>query len=160
MDRILITEAGLTKLRAELDNLVSKERPSVIKAIAEAAAHGDLSENAEYHAAREKQSFIEGRIAEIEKTLQNIEVVNLSRQIGRQDIAFGANVRLVDEETDKSFEYRIVSHIEANPEDNLISQKSPLAMALMGRKQGDSIEVILPNQGVRYYYIDHVAYAS
>lgn len=160
MSKLLITEAGLEKLKKELSDLMQVERPSVIRAIAEAAAHGDLSENAEYHAAREKQSFIEGRIAQLEKALQNAEVVFMSKLKGREDVSFGAHVKLIDEETEKAFEYRIVSHIEANPEDNLISQKSPLARALMGRKEGDSVEVILPNEGVRYYYIDRVAYAS
>ena len=160
MARVPMTELGLKKLKKELSHLTQNERPAVIKAIAEAAAHGDLSENAEYHAARERQSFIEGRVAQLEEALQNAEIVSLADMKGREDIGFGAQVKLVDEETEKSVEYRIVSHIEADPEGNLISQKSPLAQALMGRRKGDSVEVVLPNEGVRYYYIDCVAYAA
>ena len=160
MSKLLITELGLIKLKKELAHLTQTERPAVIRAISEAAAYGDLSENAEYHAAREKQSFIEGRISQLEEALQSAKVVSMNDLQGREDVSFGARVKLVDEETEKAVEYRIVSHIEANPENNLISQKSPLARALMGRKKGESIEVILPNEGVRYYYIDCVAYAA
>ena len=160
MTRLLVTESGLEKLKREFARLTQEERPAVIKAISEAAAHGDLSENAEYHAAREKQSFIEGRVAQLEAALQKAEVVSMHSLQGREDVSFGASVKLVDEETERAFEYRIVSHIEADPDGNLISQKSPLAQALMGRKQGESVEVMLPNEGIRYYYIERVAYVA
>ncbi|MCY4414480.1 MAG: transcription elongation factor GreA [Alphaproteobacteria bacterium] len=158
MNRLLVTEVGLNKLKTELINLRDTERPAVIKAIAEAAKHGDLSENAEYHAAREKQSFIEGRIAQLEESLQNAEVVDVKKFTGVQDVRFGAKVTLLDEETENQVVYKIVSPIEADPEDRLISQESPLARAILGRKKGDSVEVALPSEGVRYYCIESIEY--
>ena len=160
MSRILVTESGLEKLRAELSRLKTEERPAIIRAIAEAAQHGDLSENAEYHAAREKQSFTEGRIAQLEGALQNIEVFDIKSCQGKQEVFFGAQVTLVDEETERTMQYTIVSQMEASPESRLISNGSPLAKALLGRKKGESVEVVLPNAGVRYYFIEDVNYAS
>ena len=159
MEKLLVTEKGLFQLKEELKKLKEVDRPEVIAAIAEAAKRGDLSENAEYHAAREKQSFLEGRIALLESELQKAEVFDVSGLKGSAEVFFGASVRLVDEETERTVEYTIVSHIEADPEARRISQVSPLAQALLGRKKGESVEVILPNEGVRYYYIEEVAYA-
>ncbi len=159
MKKMLVTQAGLQKLRDELRELKTVGRPEVIRAIAEAAKHGDLSENAEYHAAREKQSFIEGRIGQIEGALQNIEVLDVASYRGKAEVDFGAQVKLIDEETDQAVQYTIVSQLEANPEQSRISHGSPLAKALIGRKKGDSVEVVLPNAGVRYYYIEAVDYA-
>ncbi|TYB87097.1 transcription elongation factor GreA [Oceaniovalibus sp. ACAM 378] len=142
MDKILLTRAGQESLNAELKILKSVERPAIIRAIAEAREHGDLSENAEYHSAKEKQSFIEGRIKEIEGVLSLAEVVDTSRMSGT--IKFGARVTLVDENTDEEKTYQIVGEPEANLEAGKLNIKSPLARALIGKEEGDSIEVRTP----------------
>ncbi|WP_376876846.1 transcription elongation factor GreA [Albirhodobacter sp. R86504] len=150
MEKILLTRAGYDALDAELKQLKSVERPSVIKAIAEAREHGDLSENAEYHAAREKQSFVEGRIKEIEGTLGLSEVIDPKKLSG--SVKFGATVTLVDEDTDEERTYQIVGEPEADLERGLLNIKSPIARALIGKDEGDSVEVKAPG-GSRSYEI-------
>lgn len=151
MDKMPITRAGLTRLEDELRNLKTVERPNVIKAIAEARAHGDLSENAEYHAARERQSFIEGRILELEACISRADVIEIAEMDG-ETVKFGATVKVVDEETDEEATYQIVGEYEANLESGLISVTAPIARALIGKTAGDSVEVNTP-KGVRYYEI-------
>ncbi len=155
MEKIPMTRAGFDALDAELKTLKTVERPTVIKAIAEAREHGDLSENAEYHAAREKQSFIEGRIKELEAILGRAEVIDPSRMTGA--IKFGATVTLVDADTDEERTYQIVGEAEADLERGLLNMKSPLARALIGKDEGDSVEVRTPG-GERSYEILTVRY--
>lgn len=150
-----MTRAGHTALDEELKTLKSAERPAVIRAIAEAREHGDLSENAEYHAAREKQSFIEGRIKEIEAILSLAEVIDPAKLSGA--IKFGATVKLVDEDTDEERSFQIVGEPEADLEKGLLNLKSPLARALIGKEEGDSVEVKTPG-GVRSYEILSIRY--
>lgn len=157
MDKIPITAAGFAQLEAELKNLKTVERPSVIKAIAEAREHGDLSENAEYHAAREKQSFIEGRIMELEAMVSHAEVFEPASMAG-DTVKFGATVRLVDEETEEEVNYQIVGEYEANLEKGKIALTAPIARALIGKKAGDTAEVTTP-KGQRYYEVLAVKYA-
>lgn len=154
MQKFPMTAEGLAKLEEELRHLRAEERPAVIRAIAEARAHGDLSENAEYHAAREKQSFIEGRIAELETIVPAAEVIDVSRLSGDQ-VKFGAKVTVLDEETEEEKTYRIVGQYEADMKVGSISLSSPLAKALMGKKVGDSVEVPAPG-GARAYEITAV----
>tara|TARA_A100001011_G_C14266859_1_gene825072 strand:+ start:1295 stop:1765 length:471 start_codon:yes stop_codon:yes gene_type:complete len=142
MDKIPLTQDGFNKLDSELKALKSSERPNIIKAISEAREHGDLSENAEYHAAREKQSFIEGRIKELESIISLAEVIDISKLTGA--IKFGATVELIDEETEENKTYKIVGEAEANIENNLLNIRSPLARALIGKEEGDSVEVSAP----------------
>lgn len=143
MQKFPITAEGLSRLEEELKVLKSEERPAVIRAIAEARAHGDLSENAEYHAAREKQSFIEGRIAELESVVPSSEVIDVSKMAGEQ-VRFGAYVTIVDEESEDEKTYRIVGQYEADMKKGSISISSPLARALLGKSVGDSVEVPAP----------------
>ena len=142
MEKIPMTRAGHAALDHELKTLKSVERPAVIRAIAEAREHGDLSENAEYHAAREKQSFIEGRIRELESILSRAEVIDTSKLSG--SIKFGAMVTLVDEDSDEEKTYQIVGEAEADIERGLLNIRSPLARALIGKDEGDSVEVRTP----------------
>ncbi len=137
-----MTRAGFTALDDELKRLKSQERPAVIRAIAEAREHGDLSENAEYHAARERQSFVEGRISELEAILSLAEVIDPARLNGA--IKFGATVTLVDEDSGDERTYQIVGEAEADIERGLLNIKSPLARALIGKEEGDSVEVKTP----------------
>ncbi|WP_209424595.1 transcription elongation factor GreA [Pararhodobacter sp. SW119] len=155
MEKIPITRRGFNALDAELKQLKSSERPAVIRAIAEARAHGDLSENAEYHAAREKQSFIEGRIKELESIIGRAEVIDPTRLHG--SIKFGATVKLIDEDTEEERTYQIVGEAEADIENGLLNIRSPLARALIGREPGDSVEVRTPG-GERNYEIVAVEY--
>ncbi|MEP2782161.1 MAG: transcription elongation factor GreA [Pseudoruegeria sp.] len=150
MDKVPMTRAGFTALDEELKLLKSVERPAIIKAIAEAREHGDLSENAEYHSAREKQSFIEGRIKEIEGLISLAEVIDPASLSG--SIKFGATVTLVDEDTDEERTYQIVGEPEADIERSLLNLRSPLARALIGKEEGDSVEVRTPG-GERGYEI-------
>ncbi len=150
MDKIPLTRAGQTALNDELKLLKSVERPAVIKAIAEAREHGDLSENAEYHAAREKQSFIEGRVKELEGILSLADVIDPTKLSG--SIKFGATVTLVDEDTDEEKVYQIVGEPEADIEAGRLNVKSPLARALIGKEEGDSVEVRTPG-GERAYEV-------
>ncbi len=150
MEKIPLTQKGFAALDAELHRLKSEERPSVIRAISEAREHGDLSENAEYHAARERQSFIEGRIKELESVVGRAEVIDVARLSGQ--IKFGATVDLVDAETEEPKTYQIVGEYEANIEAGLLNMRSPLARALIGKDQGDTVEVKTPG-GTRSYEI-------
>lgn len=152
-----MTASGLQRLEEELRQLKAEERPAIIRAIAEARSHGDLSENAEYHAARERQSFIEGRIMELEEIVSAAEVIDPSTLSGDQ-VKFGAHVRLVDEETDKESEYQIVGVHEADIKAARLSISSPLAKALIGKKVGDTVSVPAPG-GDRTYELLAVRYA-
>ncbi len=151
MDKIPFTISGLEKIKFELNNLKKEERPQVIKAIATAREHGDLKENAEYHAAKEKQSFIEGRITELEDVISRAEIIDLTKLSG-ETITFGTNVKIVDEETDQETNYQIVGPYEANLESGLISISSPIAKALIGKEKGASVEVTTPS-GTKHYEI-------
>lgn len=153
MEKIPMTAAGQKALEDELRVLKSQERPAVIRAIAEAREHGDLSENAEYHAARERQSFIEGRISELEDILSRIDVIDVSKITG-STIRFGATVTLADEDTDIEVTYQIVGAHEANLEQGRISIHSPLARALIGKNVGDTAEVAAPGGSRSYEVVD------
>ena len=151
MQKFPMTAPGLLRLENELRQLKSEERPAIILAIAEARTHGDLSENAEYHAARERQSFVEGRIAELEEVVSSAEVIDPSALSG-DHVMFGAHVRLLDEETEKEAEYQIVGLHEADIKLGRLSVSSPLAKALIGKKVGESVAVPAPG-GDRTYEI-------
>ncbi|MDG1458248.1 MAG: transcription elongation factor GreA [Pseudoprimorskyibacter sp.] len=155
MEKFPMTRAGHTALETELKTLKSIERPAVIQAIAEARELGDLKENAEYHSAREKQGFIEGRIKELEGVLGLAEVIDPTTLSGT--IKFGAKVELVDEDTDEEKTWQIVGEHEANIEAGLLNVKSPLARALIGKDEGDSVEVRTPG-GLRSYEVLSIAY--
>ncbi|HBM61546.1 transcription elongation factor GreA [Salipiger marinus] len=155
MEKIPMTRAGFTALEAELKTLKSEERPAIIKAIAEAREHGDLSENAEYHSAREKQSFIEGRIKEIEGVISLAEVIDPSKLSG--SVKFGARVTVVDEDTDEEKTWQIVGEHEANIEKGLLNVRSPIARALIGKDEGDTVEVRTPG-GEKSYEILRIDY--
>ena len=156
MEKIPLTRAGQTALNEELKRLKSKERPAIIRAIAEAREHGDLSENAEYHAARERQSFVEGRVKELEGILSLADVIDTSKLSG--SVKFGAVVTLVDEDTEEEKTYRIVGEPEADIEAGKLNIKSPLARALIGKDEGDSVEASTPG-GEKAYEILKIAYA-
>ena len=151
MDKIPMTASGFKALEDELNRLKNEDRHEIIKAIAEARAHGDLSENAEYHAAKEKQSFIEGRVMELEDQIGRAEVIDISKLSG-SSIKFGATVTLVDEDTDEKRKYQIVGDVESDAKSGRISLSSPIARALIGKSKGDSIEVAAPG-GARSYEI-------
>ena len=155
MEKIPITSDGKLKVEEELKSLKTTERPRIINAIAEARAHGDLSENAEYHSAREKQSFIEGRIKELESLIGLAEIIDVSKLSG--PIKFGATVTLIDEDTEIEITYKFVGEFEADLEKNLLNIKSPLARALIGKDVGDSVDVKTPG-GLRSYEVIKVAY--
>lgn len=157
LEKFPITVAGYERLNEELTRLKTIERPSIIQAIAEARAHGDLSENAEYASAKEKQGFIEGRIADLESKAARAEVVDTSRIISNK-VVFGAKVKLLDVDTDKSLVYQLVSDYEADVNKNLISIASPLGSALIGRTQGEEVEVYTP-KGVKYYSISEISFS-
>lgn len=155
MDKVPMTPEGYERLEAELKNLKSTERPAIIRAIAEAREHGDLSENAEYHSAREKQSFIEGRIKELEGLMSLAEVIDPAKLSGT--IKFGATVTIVDEDSDEEKTYQIVGETEADIEAGKLNIRSPLARALIGKDEGDSVEVKTPG-GQRSYEILSIRY--
>jgi transcription elongation factor GreA len=146
-----MTRDGYNRLQEELKRLKSVDRPAVIRAIAEARTHGDLAENAEYHSARERQSFIEGRLAELEDKIARAEVIDTSKLSGPV-IKFGATVTLADEETDEEQTFRIVGEDEADIKDGRLSVTSPLARALIGKGKGDSVEVATP-RGAKSYEV-------
>ncbi len=156
MQKIPMTAPGYARLETELKQLKSVERPAVIEAIAEARSHGDLSENAEYHAARERQSFIEGRIADLEDKLSRADVIDTSKMSGNV-IKFGAHVKVVDEDTDKEQNFQIVGEYEADIEKGLLALTAPLPRALIGKTVGDSVEVTTP-KGAKAYEILEVSY--
>jgi transcription elongation factor GreA len=151
MERVPMTVEGFKTLEAELQRLKSEERPRIIQAISEARAHGDLSENAEYHAAKEAQGFNEARVAELEDSLGRADVIDTSKLSGKT-IKFGATVTLVDEDTDEKSKYKIVGDFEASVRDGKISISSPIARALIGKAKGDTAEVTTP-KGARSYEI-------
>lgn len=151
-----MTQSGYNILQEELKNLVEVERPSVVEAISEARSHGDLSENAEYHAAKERQAFIEKRINELEEKIRNAQVIDISTITG-DDIKFGATVVLIDDDTEEEIQYKIVGSDEADVKKGLLSITSPLARALIGKKVGDDVEVAIPS-GSRSYYIQKIQY--
>jgi len=152
-----LTSKGAERLRAELKRLKTEDRPRVIQAIAEARSHGDLSENAEYHAAREQQSFIEGRIKDVEAHLSNSEIIDVTRLAAGGKVVFGATVRLEDQDDNSKVTYQIVGDAEADIRNGWISVSSPIARALVGKQQGDIVDVIAPN-GTRSYEIVSVEY--
>jgi len=149
MEKIPMTAQGFSALEAEIKHLKQVERPSVIKLIQEARAHGDLSENAEYHSAKERQSFIEGRVLELEDKLSRAQVIDVSKLSGKV-VKFGATVTLVDEDTDQKSKYQIVGDLEADFAKGRISISSPLARALIGKTNGDKAEVNTPSGGRSY----------
>ena len=152
MEKVPMTEAGYENLLVELKRLKTEERPRIIRAIEEARGHGDLSENAEYHAAKERQAFIESRVAEIEDKTARAEVINVSKLSGKQ-IKFGATIRLADEDTDARITYQIVGTDESDIKSGLLSIGSPLARALIGKSKGDSVEVVTPGGSKAYEII-------
>lgn len=156
MEKIPMTREGFVALESELKHLKSVERPAIIQAIAEARALGDLSENAEYHSAREKQSFIEGRIKELEGAISLAEVIDPKTLSGT--VKFGARVTLVDEDTDEEKVWQIVGEYEANIEKGMLNVKSPIARALIGKDEGDSVEVRTPG-GDKSYEILKIDYS-
>jgi len=157
MSKVPLTAAGAIKLREELQRLKSVERPRIINAIAEARAHGDLKENAEYHAAKEQQSFIEGRIADIENQLANAQIIDVTTLSVNGKVVFGTTVDLVDEESGDAVTYQIVGDLEADIKQGKISVSSPIARALIGKEEGDVATVRAP-AGERNYEIVAVRY--
>jgi transcription elongation factor GreA len=154
--KIPMTAQGYAQIEEELRHLRSNARPEVIKAIAEAREHGDLSENAEYHAARDRQSFIEGRVAELEDQMARAEVIDVSKLSGNS-VKFGATVTLADEDTDEETTYQIVGEIEADVKNGRIAVTSPIARAIIGKSVGDSVEVETP-KGQKFFEIVNVDY--
>ncbi|MEL7537529.1 MAG: transcription elongation factor GreA [Pseudomonadota bacterium] len=157
MSKVPITVRGASQLKEELDRLKSADRPRVIAAIAEARAHGDLKENAEYHAAKEQQSFIEGRIKEIEAKLSNAQIIDVTTLTCKGRVVFGATVEVFDESADEAKEYQIVGDDEADIKAGLISVSSPIARALIGKSEGDVVTVVAPG-GAREFEIVEVRY--
>ncbi|MGM0559578.1 MAG: transcription elongation factor GreA [Pseudomonadota bacterium] len=155
-EKVPMTASGYARLEEELRHLRSVARPEVIKAIAEAREHGDLSENAEYHAARERQSFIEGRVAELEDKISRAQVIDPSKLSG-DTVMFGATVEVADEDTDQESTFQIVGETEAEVKEGRIAVTSPLARALIGKQEGDSVEVMTP-KGTKAYEILKISY--
>lgn len=156
MGKFPMTSEGHTKLQADLKQLVNEERPNIIKAIAEARSHGDLSENAEYHSAKEKQSFIEGKIAELESIIAQADVIDVSVLTGKE-IKFGATVSVIDEDSGIASSYQIVGENESDINNNKLSISSPLARALIGKEKGSIVEFSSP-KGIKTYSIKSVKY--
>ncbi len=156
MEKAPMTTGGYEDLKSELQSLKSNDRPAVIKAIAEAREHGDLSENAEYHAARDRQSFIEGRIAEIEDKISRADVIDVAKLSGKK-VQFGATVTIADEETDEETTYQIVGEHEADVAVGKLSIAAPIARALIGKSVGESVEVVTP-RGQKDYEIVKVKF--
>lgn len=159
MDRVLITSKGAATLRVELKKLKSVERPAVIAAIAEARSHGDLSENAEYDAAKEQQGFIEGRIKELESQLSIAEVIDPSKLNAQGKVVFGAFVKLYDEDADKEVSYQVVGDLEADIEKGQVSLSSPIGRALIGKFEGDEFTLQAP-AGEKNFEVLQVTYES
>ena len=157
IDKVPITGKGFSALEEELRHRQQVERPRIIQAISEARSHGDLSENAEYHAAKEAQALNEGRILELESMISRAEIIDVSKLSGNR-IKFGATVKLIDEDTDEEKTYQIVGEYEADIERGRLNIKSPLARALIGKTVGDSVEVRTPG-GEKSYEVIHVSYA-
>ena len=159
MQKIPMTVEGEAALRIELEKLKKEDRPTVIQAIAEAREHGDLKENAEYHAAREQQGFIEGRIQDIESKLSLCQVVDISQMPEGDRVIFGSTVTIINTETDEELSYKIVGDDEANVKDGKISYQSPIARALISKEIGDVVNVHTPGGEVEYE-IDDVSYSG
>ena len=157
MDRVLLTKKGAAELQAELKTLKSVKRPKIIEAIAEARAHGDLSENAEYHAAREQQSFIEGRIKELEGNLGVAEVIDPSKLNASGKVVFGAMVKLYDVDTSKEVNFQIVGDLEADIDKGKLSISSPIGRAMIGKEEGDEFSFEAPS-GEKAYEVLEVSY--
>ena len=157
MNKFPMTIRGAELLRDELQKLKSNDRPQVIQAIAEARAHGDLKENAEYHAAKDQQGFIEGRIKELEGKLSNLQVIDVTTIDAKGKIVFGSTVELMDLQADKEITYKIVGEDEANIAAGLISYSSPIARALIGKEEGDEISFAAPG-GEKHYEVNGVSY--
>jgi transcription elongation factor GreA len=155
--RAPLTSKGATRLRDELEKLKTVDRPKIIEAIAEARAHGDLKENAEYHAAREMQGFVEGRIKELEYTLSHAQVIDIASLNAGSRIVFGATVELADVDTDDRVTYTIVGDLESDIKQRLISISSPVARALIGKHEGDTVTIEAPG-GQREFEITGVSY--
>ena len=153
MEKVPMTAAGYSRLQEELKHLKSVERPAVIRAIAEAREHGDLSENAEYQAARERQSFIEGRVMELEDRISRAEVIDVTALSG-DSVKFGATVKLADEDTDEQATYQIVGQDESDIKAGRLSVTAPLARGLIGKTVGDVVEVTTPNGSKSYEVMD------
>jgi len=149
MDKVPMTAEGFTALEAEIKHLKAVERPRIIKAIAEARSHGDLSENAEYHAAKEQQGITEARVADLEDKLSRADIIDVSKLKGDR-VMFGATVTLLDEDTEEKVKYRIVGELEANVKQGKISITSPIARALLGKRKRDVVEVSTPGGGKSY----------
>lgn len=156
MDKIPMTREGVLALEKELRERISKNRPEIIEAISEARAHGDLSENAEYSAAKEKQSFNEGRIKELEAVIGAAEIIDPAQFYGHKTVKFGAKIVIVDEESDEERRLHIVGEYESNADHGKISITSPIARALIGKAQGDSVQVRSPKGVVSYEIIEVV----
>ena len=156
MEKFPMTVEGYEKLEADLKQLKNEERPAIIQAIAEARAHGDLSENAEYHAAKERQGWIEGQILELEDKFTRAQVIDPT-SLGGDTVKFGATVTLIDEDTEEKKIWKIVGDLEADVKERKISVSSPIARALIGKEKGDSVEVSAPG-GARSFEIARVAY--
>ncbi len=157
IEKIPMTAAGHAALESELKRRTSEERPRIIEAIAEARGHGDLSENAEYHAAKEAHGHNEGRIVELEDQLSRAEIIDISKLAGSKTIKFGATVTLIDEDTEEKKKYQIVGDAEADVKQGRISISSPIARALIGKSKGETVEVAAPG-GARSYEIIDVKY--
>ena len=157
MNKVPVTVRGHEMLMDELQRLKREDRPNVIQAIAEARAHGDLKENAEYHAAKEQQGFIEGRIKEIEAKLSNLQVIDVTAVDAKGKIIFGSTVELIDEDSGTETVYRIVGEDEADIKTGLISYTSPIARALIGKNEGDSVTFSAPG-GEKHYEVIEVRY--
>ena len=157
-DRVPMTKSGLLRLKEELKRLKNVERPKIVKEIAEARSHGDLSENAEYHAAKEKQSHVEGRIAQVEHWIASAEVIDVSKHAGDR-VVFGATVALEESESGDKVKYRIVGELEADLKQGRISVTSPIARALIGRSEGDQVTVRTPG-GSKEYEIQAVEFVE
>ncbi len=157
MNRAPMTKKGAERLRSELERLKFEERPRIVEAIAEARAHGDLKENAEYHAAREQQSFVEGRINELEAALSSAQVIDPTTLGVGDKVVFGATVALEEVDSGKEVTYQIVGDLEADIKQNLIAVSSPIARALIGRREGDSFTFEAPN-GHKEYEVVEVSY--
>jgi transcription elongation factor GreA len=158
-DRVPMTQGGLVRLKEELKRLKAVERPKIVKEIAEARAHGDLSENAEYHAAKDKQSHIEGRILQVEHWIASAEVIDVSKHAGSDRVIFGATVTLEETESGDIVKYRLVGELEADLKRGKISVTSPIARALIGRSEGDAVTVTTPG-GSKEYEIQAIEFVE
>lgn len=159
MNKIPMTVLGAQKLREELNRLKSVERPRIIEAISEARAHGDLKENAEYHAAKEQQSFLEGRISEVESKLANAQIIDVTKLPKNARVVFGTTVDLINVSTDEKVTYKIVGDDEADIKQSMISVNSPIARAMIGKNEGDIVVVQTPSGEVEYE-VDKVNYIA